>query len=111
VCVSVSVSVSVNVTPTKARAREGWREKEEEEKTKKATVRTRTHLPPPIDRIVHHDPIHLDIIVRLEDSLLDVDPHALAVQPDPGLADEPELKVDADLLACFLGELGVLAGW
>lgn len=118
--VCVCVCVCKRDVPTGARARDGYREKQEEQK--KATTRDfrdfrdtrdtrpRTHLPPPVDRVVHHNPIHLDIIVRLEDSLLHIDAHALAVQPDPGLADETELKVDADLLACFLGELGVLAG-
>lgn len=41
----------------------------------------------------------------LEDSLLNRDANALAIHAGPGVANETELEVDADLLARALGEL------
>lgn len=42
---------------------------------------------------------------RLKDSLLDIDTDTLTVHTGPRLTHEPQLKVDADLLARLLGEL------
>jgi hypothetical protein len=80
-------------------------------------------LPATIDRIVHHQSIDIIIVVRLsssaaateqrtrdatahlKNSFFDVYSDTLAVHTFPCLSDQPQLKVDADRLARFLGEL------
>lgn len=53
--------------------------------------------------------MYLSSLAYLKDGLLDSDAHTLAVHTGPRIADETELKVDADLLARALGELMVSA--
>ena len=81
-------------------------------------------LSTPVDRVVDHDSIDLLVLVGLEasdqssthlsflsshlqNSLLDVDPDSFPVHAFSGIAHEPQLKVDTNLLARFLGELGI----
>jgi len=83
-----------------------------------------THLTSAVDRVVHHNPIDIWVFIclgvsgrtdracettHLENSLFDIDPDSLSILPFPRIAHQPQLEVDANLLACFFSELAVSA--
>jgi hypothetical protein len=63
-------------------------------------------LAPAVDRVVDHDPVHVVVLVGLEDGLFDVDPDVGRVaERGAGRADEAEFVGDAEGFAGFAGEL------
>ena len=77
-----------------------------------------------VDRVVHHDPVDIWVFIclgvsdctyraseaiHLENGLFDINPDALSILAFPRIAHQPQLEVDANLLACFFSELAVSA--
>jgi hypothetical protein len=46
-----------------------------------------------------------DAKAYLEDSFLHINANAFSIHTSPSFADEPQLEIDANLLACFFSEL------